>query len=375
MGTNLPLALQVEHDQLNKTGECVDLDAALNDYVLSKGNASRGDVTGGADLSEGVRSRAWRRHDSTDGANPMFPVIHDRPFGHKARDRKPLSQGLENATRPWYISVKKWETAVQNSSDSGGQLDSSRGTRRSQGVGTEQQQQAPAVPYVDTMRELYEKYSDAHASSVLIVGKHGCGKRTIVTKVKQLGYLHAKEVLHGLECSRIMSDWGSEKGLVVCTDPPAGLPMTNTDFASPLNRSSRGSIMGLSMESSTVSVSEYRRQQLEMLAKEFSKSITGVVLVVDINDRASFAEARESLRVLARTCNLSKGTVPVLVLANKVDLLPPGSDIGSMLMQLEDDLELNADGIKGLKYAGCRDIAAAKGLHVREAYMSFSDLM
>jgi signal recognition particle receptor subunit beta len=129
------------------------------------------------------------------------------------------------------------------------------------------------------------------------------------------------------------------------------------------------------MDSSTTNVTEYRKQHLEMLAKDLSKSITGVVLVVDINDRASFAEARDSLRVLAKTCNLSKGTVPVLVLANKVDLLPSGSDIGSMLMQLENDLDLNAEGIQGLKYAGCRDIAAAKGLHVREAYMSFSDLM
>jgi hypothetical protein len=134
----------------------------------------------------------------------MFPIIHDRPFGHKTRERKPMSQGPENATRPWYISVKEWEVAVQQSSISPvgagavGKLDSSRGSRRSQGAGAEQQQQAPAVPYVDTMKELYEKYSDAHASSVLIVGKHGCGKRTIVTKVKQLGYLHAKEVLHGM---------------------------------------------------------------------------------------------------------------------------------------------------------------------------------
>lgn len=204
--TNLPLALQVELDQLNKTGECVDLEAALNDYVLSKDDSSRGDGSGSADQSDGVRSRGRRRHgaDSSDGANPMFPIIHDRPFGHKTRERKPMSQGPENATRPWYISVKEWEVAVQQSSISPvgagavGKLDSSRGSRRSQGAGAEQQQQAPAVPYVDTMKELYEKYSDAHASSVLIVGKHGCGKRTIVTKVKQLGYLHAKELLHGM---------------------------------------------------------------------------------------------------------------------------------------------------------------------------------
>jgi hypothetical protein len=202
--TNLPLALQVEIDQLNKTGECVDLDAALNDYVLSKDDASRIDGIGNADQSEGVRSRGRRRHgsDSADGANPMFPILHDRPFGHTTRERNPLSQGPENATRPWYISVQEWEMAVQESSISlSGTAAASKGTRRSQGAGTEEQQQASAVPYVDTMKELYEKYSDAHASSVLIVGKHGCGKRTIVTKVKQLGYLHEKEVLHGKSLS------------------------------------------------------------------------------------------------------------------------------------------------------------------------------